>query len=170
MRTTGHQDTKMVATGPCGSYPCTDALTPPRCWTRSKKPRRLTQAPSSELLDSTTNVKCNASVSLLTSLLAASKLFLTFFRAISFYFWILYVFIQEISSLNILKKNIILKMCFIWRVNLVFCHREFLTHCTSLFKNLKTMKSKFTLVQKVLFLKFELTQSKSSHGEMTLKN
>eukprot|EP00257_Ricinus_communis_P017571 XP_015576041.1 ribulose bisphosphate carboxylase small chain, chloroplastic isoform X2 [Ricinus communis] len=31
VRTTGHPGTTMVATGPCGSCPCLDALTPLRC-------------------------------------------------------------------------------------------------------------------------------------------
>ena len=125
----------MDVTGLCGSCPCTGALTLSRWWMRSRKPRRLTLPPSSESLDLTIFVKCNALVSLPSSL-QASKLFLIFFPAILFYFWILYVLIQEISCFNILKENIILKTCFIWCVNFgVLSWRTFI-HFTSLFKKI----------------------------------
>ncbi|XP_060189894.1 ribulose bisphosphate carboxylase small subunit, chloroplastic-like isoform X2 [Lycium barbarum] len=67
VRTTRHQDTMMAGTGQCGSCPCLGALMPPRSWLRSERPRRLTHRPGSELSDSTTFVKCSASVSLPTS-------------------------------------------------------------------------------------------------------
>ena len=72
--TTGHQGTMMDATGWCGSFPCLDAPIPLRCWGRLRRSRSNTPRPMSESLDSTTSVKCSASVSLLTRLLA-SKMF-----------------------------------------------------------------------------------------------
>ncbi|MCD7470959.1 hypothetical protein HAX54_011212 [Datura stramonium] len=62
--TTTRQDTTMAGTGPCGSCPCSGALMLPRCWLRCRRPRRLTHKPGSVLSDSTTCVKCSASVSL----------------------------------------------------------------------------------------------------------
>lgn len=67
VRTFVYQGTMMDATGQCGSFPCSDVQTHPRCWRSLRSARRLTQVFSSVSLDSTTNAKSNASVSLPTS-------------------------------------------------------------------------------------------------------
>lgn len=67
VRTTGHQDTTMDVTGPCGSSLCLAAPTHLRWFRRLRRLRRNTPTHSSGLLALTTSVKCSASVSSPTS-------------------------------------------------------------------------------------------------------
>lgn len=62
--TTIHRGTMTVGTGPCGSYPCMGAQTHHKCWRRLRSVKRNTRMLSSGSLDSTTNDKSSASVSL----------------------------------------------------------------------------------------------------------
>lgn len=64
--TTIHQDTMMDVIGQCGSYLCLAPLMHLKCWRSLKKLKLHTLMHSSESLDSTMFVKCNALVSLLT--------------------------------------------------------------------------------------------------------
>lgn len=72
--TTGHQDTTMDATGPCGSCLCLVALMLLRCWRSFKRLRLHTPMASSVSLDLTTFAKCSASASSPTSPQASKSL------------------------------------------------------------------------------------------------